>query len=68
MDDKYEHVLALNRARQARWREQNKEQIAEKRRADRSELITTQKDVFEISQAIVIYLSGGIKHYNTTFL
>jgi hypothetical protein len=30
MDDKYEHVLALNRARQARWRKQNKEKVAER--------------------------------------
>ena len=49
MDDKYEHVLALNRARQARWREQNKEQIAEKRRADRSELIALRAHVAELN-------------------
>ena len=52
MDDKYEHILALNRARQARWRAQNREQIAEKRRADRSELIALRAHVAELNAIV----------------
>ncbi len=52
MDDKYEHVLALNRARQARWRVQNRENVAEKRRADRSEFKALRAQVAELDAIV----------------
>jgi hypothetical protein len=52
MDDKHEHILALNRARQARWREQNKDKVAEKRKADRSELKALHAQVAELNAIV----------------